>query len=348
MQSIESASSQASPDSLTFGDEDSEVFLSEDERSEVTGGPSRSALSSCSPALVWSSTEREHEKENKTLGGTPGDLQFAQKCLALQGFIRPLLELLTGLKKGRFDKGLSSFQQSVAMDRIRRIVGLLQKPHIGEKYLRTLLQVEMMLKLWFPQVSLQLLGTRVSTHHTAPSSSSSSMPPHKRKDQLHIPVKKRRLRWTDPCSSPTPSLTPVPCKCFHIKGQENAEPSPGLSPSSALARHPEQSECVSKEKSGSEVLHGAEPGLTWIHVAPIFSPPMSCPSLTVREGGAKDMRNSPLLPPPSPPGSRCSPATQDNSITSTTPCSEPETQIQTEGRSPSQPITEQLLKRLQT
>ncbi|KAI5624136.1 hypothetical protein C0J50_16249, partial [Silurus asotus] len=250
-------------------------------------------------------------------------------CLALQGFIRPLLELLAGLKKGRFDKGLSSFQQSVAMDRIRRIVGLLQKPHIGEKYLRTLLQVEMMLKLWFPQVSLQLLGTRASTHHTAPSSSSSSsMAPHKRKDQLHIPVKKRRLRWTDPCSSPTPSLTPVPCKCFHIKGQENAEPSPGLSQSSALARHLEQSECVSKENPGSEVLHGAEPGLTWIHVAPIFSPPVSCPSLGVREGGAKDTRNSPLLPPPPPPppGSRCSPATQDNSITSTTPCSEPETQ----------------------
>lgn len=77
MQSVESTSSQASPDCLNFGDNNSEVFLSEDERSEVTGGHSRSALSSS--GLGWSSTEYEQEKEKKTVGGTQGDLLFAHK-----------------------------------------------------------------------------------------------------------------------------------------------------------------------------------------------------------------------------------------------------------------------------
>ncbi|KAM5256858.1 circadian-associated transcriptional repressor [Ctenodactylus gundi] len=86
---------------------------------------------------------------------TEGDLLFAQKCKELQGFIRPLTDLLNGLKMGRFERGLSSFQQSVAMDRIQRIVGALQKPQMGERYLGTLLQVEGMLKTWFPHIATQ-------------------------------------------------------------------------------------------------------------------------------------------------------------------------------------------------
>lgn len=84
-----------------------------------------------------------------------GDRIFAEKCKELQGFIKPLTELLNGLKRGRFERGLSSFQQSVAMDRIQRIVGVLQKPEMGERYLGTLLQVEMMLKVWFPHVVMK-------------------------------------------------------------------------------------------------------------------------------------------------------------------------------------------------
>ncbi|KAM6228885.1 circadian-associated transcriptional repressor [Spheniscus humboldti] len=82
-----------------------------------------------------------------------GDLLFAQKCRELRGFIRPLAELLEGLKRGRYDRGLSSFQQSVAMDRIQRIIGVLQKPEMGARYLGTLLQVEGMLRVWFPHVA---------------------------------------------------------------------------------------------------------------------------------------------------------------------------------------------------
>ncbi|KAK2830522.1 hypothetical protein Q5P01_018453 [Channa striata] len=93
-----------------------------------------------------------------TLGSssaTPGDLAFAQKCADLHRFIHPLLELLHGLKTGRFDKGLTTFQQSVAIDRLQRILGILQKPEMGEKYLQNLLQIEIMLKMWFPRVAFQ-------------------------------------------------------------------------------------------------------------------------------------------------------------------------------------------------
>uniref|UniRef100_A0A673NEE6 Circadian-associated transcriptional repressor-like n=1 Tax=Sinocyclocheilus rhinocerous TaxID=307959 RepID=A0A673NEE6_9TELE len=150
-----------------------------------------SLSSSSSSVLGWSNSESEQGKN----GGTEGDLLFARKCLELQGYVRPLLELLNGLKKGRFDKGLSSFQQSVAMDRIQRIVGVLQKPHIGEKYLPTLLQIEVMLKLWFPQVTAQVSVTPnpadLSPQNISTHGSSNITPPHKHKDQLHIPVKVR-------------------------------------------------------------------------------------------------------------------------------------------------------------
>ncbi|XP_040474712.1 circadian-associated transcriptional repressor [Falco naumanni] len=76
-----------------------------------------------------------------------------EQCQELRGFIQPLAELLEGLKRGRYDRGLSSFQQSVAMDRLQRIIGVLQKPEMGARYLGTLLQVEGMLRLWFPHVA---------------------------------------------------------------------------------------------------------------------------------------------------------------------------------------------------
>ncbi|KAM6330892.1 circadian-associated transcriptional repressor [Alca torda] len=114
------------------------------------GGPERSR--SESPP-----SPRGGKQPRKGEGGdtspSDGDRLFAQKCQELQGFIQPLAELLEGLKRGRYDKGLSSFQQSVAMDRIQRIIGVLQKPQIGARYLGTLLQVEGMLRVWFPHVA---------------------------------------------------------------------------------------------------------------------------------------------------------------------------------------------------
>ncbi|XP_029023913.1 circadian associated repressor of transcription a isoform X2 [Betta splendens] len=129
-----------------------------------------------------------------TLGASaasPGDLAFAQKCADLHRFVRPLLELLHGLKTGRFDKGLSSFQQSVAIDRLQRILGILQKPNMGERYLQNLLQIEMMLKVWFPHVAFQCTDTPKQT--TTPM-----LLQHWHQNQLHMPVKKRKLSWSDP------------------------------------------------------------------------------------------------------------------------------------------------------
>uniref|UniRef100_A0A663DW38 Circadian associated repressor of transcription n=1 Tax=Aquila chrysaetos chrysaetos TaxID=223781 RepID=A0A663DW38_AQUCH len=103
------------------------------------------------------SSPRGGKRPRKGDGGdsppSDGDRLFAQKCQELRGFIRPLAELLEGLKRGRYDRGLSSFQQSVAMDRIQRIIGVLQKPEMGARYLGTLLQVEGMLRVWFPHVA---------------------------------------------------------------------------------------------------------------------------------------------------------------------------------------------------
>ncbi|XP_034560043.1 uncharacterized protein LOC117827561 [Notolabrus celidotus] len=125
---------------------------------------------------------------------TPGDLAFAQKCADLRRFICPLLDLLHGLKAGRFDKGLSSFQQSVAMDRLQKILGILQRPEMGEKHLQNLLQIEMMLKIWFPQVAFQSTHTQTTTPRLSP---------RWRKNQLNIPVKKRKLSSPDPDYSDT-------------------------------------------------------------------------------------------------------------------------------------------------
>ncbi|KAK1880959.1 Circadian-associated transcriptional repressor [Dissostichus eleginoides] len=161
------------------GDSRGNKSLSGDER--ITRCPEKTKHPVSSPA-------------DATLGSspaTPGDLAFAQKVRDLRRFICPLVELLHGLKTGRFDKGLSSFQQSVAIDRLQRILGILQRPEMGEKYLQNLLQIEMMLKIWFPRVEFQ---SKVIPSHTP----TPTFRPHWRQNQLHMPVKKRKLSWSDP------------------------------------------------------------------------------------------------------------------------------------------------------
>ncbi|XP_017277598.1 circadian associated repressor of transcription a [Kryptolebias marmoratus] len=139
---------------------------------------------------------------------TPGDLAFAQKCADLRRFICPLLKLLRGLKAGRFEKGLTSYQQAVAIDRLQRILGMLQKPEMGEKYLQSLLQIEMLLKTWFPQDKMKPTNT-----------SSPTTTPHRCQNQLHIPVKKRKLSWF--------TADEVPAKhTHHQKHKPRLPPSP--------------------------------------------------------------------------------------------------------------------------
>ncbi|XP_039974812.1 circadian-associated transcriptional repressor-like [Xiphias gladius] len=383
MQSQGSTSSQpsfdslSSSDSLLFSDseqaeDDTDVFLTDSSSSVIIGGAGGATANgdggSESPGSHWTCdgfTDKEEEEESYRLetGGkavhisldepdptsqipkSEGDLLFAQKCAELQGFVRPLLELLNGLKKGRFDRGLSTFQQSVAMDRIQRIVGVLQRPNSGEKYLNTLLQVEMMLKLWFPQIPTQPVSA-ASSIATSPARSlhdtASSTPPHKHRDQLHIPVKKRRLSWT---GTDTPTPSPLLLKCPRTGAEEKTmkqdqderdgppppplasdtnQNSPDVASNSQLnedtkGKDGDNDEVgkLSKYKAGQS----SEPSLTWVHVAPILSPRTACPSheATTAEDNNETQPITAILAP----SKRGSPATQDSSVSSTTPYKHP-------------------------
>lgn len=77
---------------------------------------------------------------------------FSHKCSELQCYLPSLSAILRGLKSGRYSERLSSFQESVAMDRIQRIMGVLQNPCPGGRLLSTLLKIEEMLQTWFPDV----------------------------------------------------------------------------------------------------------------------------------------------------------------------------------------------------
>ncbi|KAM4735959.1 uncharacterized protein FYW61_006292 isoform 2-T2 [Anableps anableps] len=376
MQSQGSTSTQPSFDSLSSSDslalsdseqteDDTDVFLTDSSSSIIIGeAASKTDLESRSPRSQWaynsfSGEEEAYRSQNDSKGPnfsmlnadpvsqrpkSEGDLLFAQKCAELQGFVRPLLELLNGLKSGRFDHGLSSFQQSVAMDRIQRIVGVLQRPDCGQKYLNTLLQVEVMLKLWFPHISAQPVSSSSSFSTSPPHSfqdTSSSTPPHKHRDQLHIPVKKRRLSWTD-TDSPIPS--PVPFKCRRTSGEERRkkhnQDERGQSTSSPLLASDANLNlpdvvCNSQlnngakgndsegeeldERSKYKVAQSSEPRLTWVHVAPIPSPRKACISHEAikMEGISETVLTA---------GSRGNPAMQDSSISSTTSSKNPKNQ----------------------
>ncbi|XP_048829309.1 circadian-associated transcriptional repressor [Brienomyrus brachyistius] len=88
----------------------------------------------------------------KPPNGTERDELFADKCRDLHCFIRPLSSILNSLRSGRYRQRLSSFQESTAIDRLQRIMGILQNPGMGERYINILLKVEELLKTWFPNI----------------------------------------------------------------------------------------------------------------------------------------------------------------------------------------------------
>ncbi|XP_060117208.1 circadian-associated transcriptional repressor [Heteronotia binoei] len=180
------------------------------------------------------------------LGWTEGDQLFAQKCRELQGFILPLRELLGRLKMGRFDRGLSTFQQSVAMDRIQRIIGVLQKPGMGERYLGTLLQVERMLKMWFPHVALK------SSHTDCGAA------PDKASETAEKPLSAETAPPRQAASRPCPAQSP-PTEELH---QTHLTDSPE---SKAGGWWGEQAPALADWPAMN---------LTWIHTSPISNPPL--------------------------------------------------------------------------
>ncbi|XP_066577124.1 circadian associated repressor of transcription a [Amia ocellicauda] len=309
MQSSGSTSSLASRDSLGSSDsflcsetdpteDDADVFLSDTEGEAAVPRPRAPLHPRCASSGAGARPGPLGGLHDSGRGKqTEGDLVFAQKCAELQGFVRPLLQLLNGLKRGRYDRGLSSFQQSVAMDRIQRIVGVLQKPAMGEKYLHTLLQVEMMLKLWFPQITPCSTPTpRATPSRPAPASATPPVPSrhtvtHRDQDQLHIPVKKRRLSWSD-----GGSVMEQPSKQRHLQRGGGGEDAVGQ-------RAGEEAGLGGVQ---TQTSHWSQPNPTWVHLSPICTPPQTC------QGGKS---SSPAGQPPAPGGH---PATQDSAISSTT------------------------------
>ncbi|TWW75713.1 circadian-associated transcriptional repressor [Takifugu rubripes] len=117
-----------------------------------------------------SSMEEEEDMERQLRSNVSEKNQlFSRKCLELQCYIHPLSSILNGLRSGRYRERLSSFQESVAMDRIQRIMGVLQNPCLGEKYMNIILKMEEMLKSWFPNVKLQDQVVVTQTEEAAPT-----------------------------------------------------------------------------------------------------------------------------------------------------------------------------------
>lgn len=123
-------------------------------------------------------------------------------------------------------------------------------------------------------------------------------------------LQKRRLSWSD-------SFPPVVCNRTNCCEEQHQWPyvdgGEGSSGTPSLSSHTNQSDMRVTETLEHKVIRWSGSRLTWVHIAPIFSPPKSGPS---HKGGMAYDRVAPLT-------SRSSPVTQDSFISSTTPFSEP-------------------------
>ncbi|KAF3688798.1 Circadian-associated transcriptional repressor ChIP-derived repressor of network oscillator [Channa argus] len=145
------ASSRGSPPSCTeTWDRDSTIELCQTEQGKKENGKN----TQLARKRHRSSTEEESKERQLISNMSEEDRFFSSKCMELQCYINPLSSILNGLRSGRYRERLSSFQESVAMDRIQRIMGVLQNPCMGEKYINIILKMEEMLKSWFPNVKL--------------------------------------------------------------------------------------------------------------------------------------------------------------------------------------------------
>ncbi|XP_013859087.1 circadian-associated transcriptional repressor [Austrofundulus limnaeus] len=155
-------SSRGSPRRLEKTDRDAAVGLYRTQRGEKVTGKSTQ------PVKRPHSSAEEQSKERQLISSEK-DQMFSSKCVELQCYIHPLSSILNGLRSGRYKERLSSFQESVAMDRIQRIMGVLQNPFMGEKYVDIILKMEEMLKSWFPHVKLQEQLAATQTDGAVPS-----------------------------------------------------------------------------------------------------------------------------------------------------------------------------------
>ncbi|XP_037648831.1 circadian-associated transcriptional repressor-like isoform X2 [Sebastes umbrosus] len=184
----------------------------------------------------------------KTQPDTENEL-FSQKCAELQCFIQPLSSILRGLRSGRYSERLSSFQESVAMDRIQRIMGVLQNPNMGGRFLSIILKIEEMLQSWFPHIRPDQTDdcspAKKQKQHRSSASPPPSSPVSLRSSDSSSGL--RRLHATSPvvCSPKTPeptlsrpaaSASPLPARCSQEVTQDNAVSSSTDSPHSGPPR----------------------------------------------------------------------------------------------------------------
>lgn len=138
-------------------------------------------------------------------------------------------------------------------------------------------------------------------------------------------LQKRRLSWSDtdsPSSSPPMVCKSSKLECCEEQDQwpyvDGGEGSPETPP---LFSNKNKSDKKFVETLENKVIRWSGSRLTWMHIAPIFSPPKSGPS---HKGGmAKERGSRNVLLPVYPLTSRSSPAMQDSFVSSTTPFSDP-------------------------
>ncbi|XP_035520491.1 uncharacterized protein LOC118330152 [Morone saxatilis] len=127
---VREASSRGSPPGCTET-WDSTIGLCKTQQGEKTNGKNTQQ------ALKRPRGSMEEECRERQLISNVSEKSriFSRKCMELRCYIHPLSSILNGLRSGRYRERLSSFQESVAMDRIQRIMGVLQNPCMGEKYI---------------------------------------------------------------------------------------------------------------------------------------------------------------------------------------------------------------------
>ncbi|XP_008309931.1 circadian-associated transcriptional repressor [Cynoglossus semilaevis] len=162
---------------------DSHIELCKAKQAEKTHDKDTRRALKRAHSFVESREEEEEEEESedckdKNLNSNMSDKDrfFTSKCMELQCYIHPLSLILNGLRAGRYRQRLSSFQESVAMDRIQRIMGVLQNPCMGEKYVHIILKMEEMLRSWFPDVKLQDQVVVAQTEKAVPTKKSRLCP----------------------------------------------------------------------------------------------------------------------------------------------------------------------------
>lgn len=138
-------------------------------------------------------------------------------------------------------------------------------------------------------------------------------------------LQKRRLSWSD---TDSPSSSPhVVCKRSKLECCEEQHRWPyvdggeGTSETSPLSSNTNQSDKQFRETPEHKIIRWSGSRLTWVHIAPIFSPPRSGPSHKGRM--VKERGSGSVLLPIFPLTSRSSPAMQDSFVSSTTPFTEP-------------------------